>query len=448
MAKFDTVLIVLLSRKEREINMKKILVPVVIALATVNVNAKGKWDAPYVTSKEESGITRNVVCEKKDCVETITIPENFKDKELTIKPSIFYNENYVSMPGDTRNFSLKIINLSNNDYTYQDNSLYLKPIEDTNNYLNLISYNNAKIPKFATMYRLYNSEPLKALFANQNLTDEQLKDESIVPKLKELGYTNGIQYLDKYYVDYFNNKYHTKFTCLEDLTDTYIGKIWTNISKRSTTLETNNNLIEFQQNYFYNVLLTMKYNDKTKLDDAKYSIGAYSRKEQSYQDLNKTFLEITIPKTSETSLEPFSFHLNGPLTRNSYMEFTYGVEVGLSFDKVLKYGNVYVYYIDTLGNLLTDKITMRDEVGKAYATEEKSFDGYKLVRVDGQKEGTFIEGVQEVYYMYDIDNTKTVDNIVPSDDIYTGVKSNHVSFYALIVSLILLIGAKIKYARK
>ena len=192
----------------------------------------------------------------------------------------------------------------------------------------------------------------------------------------------------------------------------------------------------------------MKYNDKKNLDDNNYSVGAYSRKEGCYQDLNKTFNKITIPKTSETSLEAFSFHLNGPLTRNSYMGFTYGVEVGLTFDKVLKYGDVDVYYIDTLGNLLTDKVTMRDEVGNAYITEEKSIDGYKLVRVDGPKKGSFIDGVFEVYYMYDIDNTKSVSNIVPSDDIYTGITDNHFSLYALIVSFIILVGAKIKYARK
>lgn len=427
--------------------MKKILVPVVIALTVVNVSAKGKWDAPYVISKEESSIERNITCEKKDCVETITIPADFKEKELTIKPSIFANENYVSMPGDTRNFSLKIINLSNNDYTYQDNSLYLKPVEDGKNYPGLVSYNNAKIPTFATMYRLYNSEPLKALYDGRNLTDDELKDESIEAKLRELGYS-GISELDKYYVEYFNKNYNTNFTSLEDLTTPYINKIWTNISKASQTRETNNNLIEFHQNYFYNVLLTMKYNDKKNLDDNNYSVGAYSRKEGCYQDLNKNFNEITIPKTSETSLGAFSFHLNGPLTRNSYMGFTYGVEVGLTFDKVLKYGDVYVYYIDTLGNLLTDKVTMRNEVDKAYITEEKSFDGYKLVRVDGPKKGSFIEGVQEVYYMYDIDNTKTVSDIVPSDDIYTGITDNHFSLYSLIVSFIILIGVKIKYARK
>ena len=55
---------------------------------------------------------------------------------------------------------------------------------------------------------------------------------------------------------------------------------------------------------------------------------------------------------------------------------------------------------------------MRDEIDTAYTTEEKSLDGYKLVRVDGPRQGTFKEKSQEVYYMYDIDNPRNVSNIV------------------------------------
>lgn len=430
--------------------MKKILVSVVIALTIVNVSAKGKCETHYVNATVENSIECNIVCNKEDCVETIIIPANFKDKELKLKPSIFANDKYIPISGEIRNFSLKIINLSNNDYAYQNNSLYLKPVEDDKTYFYLISYNKVKIPIFATMYRLYNSEPLKALYDGYNLSDEELKDENIAAKLKELGYTNGIQDLDKYYIDYFNKNYNTNFVSLEDLTTTYINKIWTNKSKNSKIRETNTNLIKFYQNNFYNFLLTMRYNSKSDLDNNIYSIGAYSRKEKSYQDLNATLLNITLSKNSETSLEPFSFQLNGPLTRNSYGGFTYDMEMGMTFNKVLEYGIVNVYYFDTLGNLLMDKITMRDEIDTNYTTEEKSLDGYKLVRVDGPRQGTFKEELQEVYYMYDydIDNTKNVSNIVSNDDIYTGVTDNHFNLYALIISFILLIGAKIKYVRK
>ena len=390
--------------------MKKILVSAVIALTIVNVSAKGKCETHYVNTTAESSITCNMVCKQEDCVETIIIPANFKDKKLKLKSRIFVNNKYIFMPGEIRNFSLKIINLSNNNYTYQNNSLYLKPVEDDKKYHNLISYNKFKIP--IPMYRLYNSEPLKALYDGYNLSDDELKDENVAAKLKELGYTNGIQDLDKYYIDYFNKNYNTNFVSLEDLTTTYINKIWTNKSKNGKTRETNTNLIKFYQNNFYNFLLTMRYNSKSDLDNNIYSIGAYSRKEKSYQDLNATLLNITLPKTSKTALEPFFFHLNGPLTRNSYAGFTYDIEMGMTFNKVLKYGIVNVYYIDTLGNLLTDKITMRDEIDTAYTTEEKSLDGYKLVRVDGPRQGIFKEKSQEVYYMYDIDNPRNVSNIV------------------------------------
>ena len=390
--------------------MKKILVSAVIALTIVNVSAKGKCETHYVNTTAESSITCNMVCKQEDCVETIIIPANFKNKELKLKSRIFVNGKYIFMPGEIRNFSLKIINLSNNNYTYQNNSLYLKPVEDDKKYHNLISYNKFKIP--IPMYRLYNSEPLKALYDGYNLSDDELKDENVAAKLKELGYTNGIQDLDKYYIDYFNKNYNTNFVSLEDLTTTYINKIWTNKSKNSKTRETNTNLIKFYQNNFYNFLLTMRYNSKSDLDNNIYSIGAYSRKEKSYQDLNATLLNITLPKTSKTALEPFFFHLNGPLTRNSYAGFTYDIEMGMTFNKVLKYGIVNVYYIDTLGNLLTDKITMRDEIDTAYTSEEKSLDCYKLVRVDGPRQGIFKEKSQEVYYMYDIDNPRNVSNIV------------------------------------
>lgn len=50
--------------------------------------------------------------------------------------------------------------------------------------------------------------------------------------------------------------------------------------------------------------------------------------------------------------------------------------------------------------------------------------------------------------MYDLVNEIPVDNIIPNDNLYTGVTDSNWPFYSLIVSFLLLIGAKIKYARK
>lgn len=427
--------------------MKKVFILAVIALSIMNVSAKRKWDVPSKdTMFESENLVKEIVCEEKECVETITIPQDFNAKVLNLKPNIFANEHGASIIGDISSFRLKIINLSKNNFIYQDKSLYLKPVKVKESYADIISYNNAQIPTFATTYRLCNSEPLKFLYDGKNLTDEQMTDENISKKLQELGYT-GIDELDKYYIDYFNKNYKTNFKSLEDLTQKYIDKIWNDTSSYSMVPETNKNLIAFNHNNFYNTLITMKYNDKKDLDNNDYSVGAYSRNEESYQTLNTTLKEITIPANSDITLEPFYFHLN-KVARNFYTLFTYDVDIGLSFDKEIKYGKVKVYYIDTLGNLLTDIITAKEEVNNTYTTEEKIFAGYKLIGVYGPKTGNFKEETQEVYYTYDLDNETFVNNIIPSDDIYTGVADNNWFLYSLIGAFILLIGAKIKYVKK
>lgn len=428
--------------------MKKVFILAVIALSIMNVSTKRKWDVPYKdTMFESENLVKEIVCEEKECIETITIPQDFNAKVLDLKPNIFANEHGASIVGDISSFRLKIINLSKNNFIYQDKSLYIKPGKVKESYADIISHNNAQIPTFATTYRLCNSEPLKFLYDGKNLTDEQMTDENISKKLRELGYA-GIDELDKYYIDYFNKNYKTNFKSLEDLTQKYIDKIWTDTSSYSMVPETNKNLIAFNHNYFYNTFITMKYNDKKDLDNNDYSVGAYSRNEESYQILNTALKEITIPANSEITLEPLYFRLNKALTRNFYTLFTYDVDIGLSFDKEIKYGKVKVYYIDTLGNLLTDIITAKEEVNNAYTTEEKIFAGYKLIGVDGPKTGNFKEETQEVYYTYDLDNETFVNNIIPSDDIYTGVTDNNWFLYSLIGAFILLIGAKIKYVKK
>ena len=75
--------------------MKKILVSAVIALTIVNVSAKGKCETHYVNTTAESSITCNMVCKQEDCVETIIIPANFKDKKLKLKSRIFVNNKYT-----------------------------------------------------------------------------------------------------------------------------------------------------------------------------------------------------------------------------------------------------------------------------------------------------------------------------------------------------------------
>ena len=65
-------------------------------------------------------------------------------------------------------------------------------------------------------------------------------------------------------------------------------------------------------------------------------------------------------------------------------------------------GNVTVKYVDTLGNELAESITTTDIVGEAYKTSAKDIEGYKLIDVDGEEEGTYIDGTIYVTYVYDL----------------------------------------------
>jgi hypothetical protein len=66
-----------------------------------------------------------------------------------------------------------------------------------------------------------------------------------------------------------------------------------------------------------------------------------------------------------------------------------------------KKGTVIVKYVDTEGNPLHEAITLTGDVGSPYKTEKKDFKGYEFVKVEGQPEGTFIDGTIEVTYIYE-----------------------------------------------
>ncbi|MBC1921513.1 SpaA isopeptide-forming pilin-related protein [Listeria grayi] len=71
-----------------------------------------------------------------------------------------------------------------------------------------------------------------------------------------------------------------------------------------------------------------------------------------------------------------------------------------SFDYVTS-GKVTVKYIDIdTGNALADDITMEGSINDNYTTEQKAFDGYTFVKVDGNKTGVYQEQEQQVIYYY------------------------------------------------
>ena len=78
-------------------------------------------------------------------------------------------------------------------------------------------------------------------------------------------------------------------------------------------------------------------------------------------------------------------------------------------------GDVVAKYVDKEGNELSDSITTTDVVGENYKTNAKDIYGYKLVDIEGEEEGTYIDGTIYVTYIYNLYAGSVVAKYVDTD---------------------------------
>lgn len=179
----------------------------------------------------------------------ITIPSNYDKDTIAIAPEVLQelakqnheklllkeNSEYLQLnnslePGDNIKVNLTIINNSRYTYTYDEKSFDIFPVEnttftreDTNT-----TFNGLNIGEGYITYRLANPA-LKDLGLNRNdkVTDENI--DTALKKLKDTNgnqkYPNGINDLAKYYVDYYNAKYNTNHTRLDEFSYGVIREI-------------------------------------------------------------------------------------------------------------------------------------------------------------------------------------------------------------------------------
>jgi len=69
--------------------------------------------------------------------------------------------------------------------------------------------------------------------------------------------------------------------------------------------------------------------------------------------------------------------------------------------EVLVEAELIVNYVTTDGKKIIDSISMKGLVGSPYQTEQKTFDNYSFVKVEGETEGKLVNGVTEVTYVYE-----------------------------------------------
>ena len=274
----------------------------------------------------------------------ITIPSNCNLDEIKIKPNIFnFINNYKHLlPGEEINVELEINNTSTNNYEYINNSFKLdtKDLSKDGNIDNLEEigrgFDNKKIYNNYSIYRTYN-EAIKYLYDQDEYIDDYLSDDSLDYKLKYYGYS-GINELDKFYIDYYNDKYNLKETNLNDFTYSVRKDIFS--GKLSTYKEVNRKINELAYNYFYDKLLYYRFKDDS-VDDfntQNYSIYKYMNNKQIKNLNNKIIF-----KNNKLNINNMYLGLN----KYYYSEIFNDYGLYIIMELKLKKNNSYVKPPDT-----------------------------------------------------------------------------------------------------
>ena len=99
-------------------------------------------------------------------------------------------------------------------------------------------------------------------------------------------------------------------------------------------------------------------------------------------------------------------------------------------------GKLDIYYIDTFGDFLSEKVTIEDEIGASFNISPIEIEGDSLVRVDGTESGIFQENPQELYYMYDLNEYLQADNVLTGIEKFPDLNLYTLGFLVLILIIL------------
>lgn len=241
---------------------------------------------------------------------TIIIPSNYNKDTIVIAPEVLQelarqnqeqllleSGEYLQLnnslePGDNIKVNLTIINNSRYTYTYDEKSFDIFPVENTTftRGEKNTTFNGLNIGEGYITYRLANPA-LKALGLERNnkVTDEKI-DTALKKEKDKNGnqkYPNGINDLAKYYLDYYNAKYNTNHTRLDEFSYGVIREI---LGYNDTIERVSRNIGNFPT--LYNAFQV--YKDKFKQDENNKGKIAYQDAVLEYAgfkgiDSNDTF---------------------------------------------------------------------------------------------------------------------------------------------------------------
>lgn len=404
-------------------------------------------------SWEYTGITKNGGLRTINFNLTYTIPEDYEEETLIINPDIFEviawgqkesNTPYL-MPRDTVKVNLSIINKSKYNYNYDENSFVIYPytsdeLEKDMGFDKItdekVTFNDEEVNEVHKFYRMYNAalreltkNGRKYLPANNETLDELLKAK---------GY-KGIEELDKYYLDFYNNKYGTNHANLRDFTPKQISEILNGNNNPTEdgddyVKEDNPVIVALHFDFLFNYAMGVSLDDEEINDNNQheYAPGEYMRNESKGEEKVKKNLG-KLNSNSENSMNT-NMHLSGPLMGNAYADYRITGHAHLSY--AAEKGKVITRYIDVKGNVLHEEIITSGMVNKAYKTSALEFNGYELIKVEGNETGLYQSEDTIVTYIYEF-----VDGIGGDEVPNTGINTNNALEVTTVISMITLVSA-------
>lgn len=308
-----------------------------------------------------------------EAVIEVTIGEDVDADELNINLDDYIMEEIIpniddymwnqTQGGDKYQFNVKIINKSQVDYQYKDNSFVYTILNNGEN-TGFYSYTGQAIPKGTVIWNMGNTA-MASLFncmvdrvpsySKWNLNEFRFTDSK--------GMThdyNGTGDLVQYYLDFYNDRYDLQAKQLDQFPDYVIAEIigfnpnpnWDTgfqgqtLGGRASDFE----LAEAAYNFFYNSCLrlfvnTDSYNRdgldqyyKDSVDSATYSLGSHMR---SHNENGTTVMEpyfssafSTIKSGSSNALENnIVMALDGDYTTDAYQVSFFGFTFGFQLQK-------------------------------------------------------------------------------------------------------------------
>lgn len=278
-------------------------------------------------------------------------------------------------PGDKMKFSVKIDNRSGYTYQYAENTftgdLLIGESEESSQFQ---SFSGESIGAGPHIWRTGNAA-LADLCGKTltSLTAKDLTNANLEPLLKKKGYTNGIDDLAVYYLNYYNNKEGLQATQLDQLPADIIAEIlggsaylYGGVEEgaetgKTTGRENVRELAELGYNYFYNDILTI-YPEAAELDaSVDYSLGGYMRAYNNGEAtpmeswLTDAFSAVGSGSTSELGTKIVRA-LDGEHMTNVYQINNFGYTFGFKLQRE----DIGYYYTGSLS--VTKNVT---EMGKA-----------------------------------------------------------------------------------